>query len=843
VGARAFSARLLSVGLICLLVLAFLTTTTVEASGRSGGSDNVSWDPSRLDVEVVPAGMVGAEVSVTLPTALEDVHLRVTPSLDGIAAFTTSELERVEAGTYVFSVALGAPEDARVGRSYGGTIHLRAGDRTIAPPLQVRVRVVAPSPGAEANEILQPAPARLMETGFGWVVADEVLVGPDPDDSDPEATVRAVAQRHGAELIGAARGVGVFQMRIPRATGLSELRAAWEAFEADEAVAYAGPHLIGQVADVRLPNDPEYDSWDEDNPAGNNFHFEAIRAPSAWAQETGSADVPVAIIDKDFDPEHEDLTFASVSGARHSGYGHGTHVAGLACADGNNGIGVAGVAWRCDLRAYEIGSPHHEAAIDLLLGAEAMVEAVRDGARVVNMSWGVGPPCELWDAIPEARETAEASRRLFMRAASQAERHADALWVAAAGNSACGDEDLYTPANLTHNFPTSFVSVGATDRDGQLSSFSNFTASTTLAAPGGREGGFFGIGKQEIFSTLPTSCRLFGWFCGSRYGGMMGTSQAAPQVAGTTALMFSARPSLTVAQARQCLIRSTQDGRQVPGQDFHEINAAEALACAKRIGDEPELDLPPTVDLVFAMDLTGSMGGVLNTVKSETSDVLANLRDRAPATDFRFGVVSFEDYPGRYDSRGCGSTYAATYGSAQDEPFRIDESLAASSEDIDAAVNAMSLGDGGDLPESYGRVLWELGQSDTADELGWRDDALKLVVMFGDDVPHDTDLHRGFPAENVPTIPRDTGVDPGRSGNVDCGGDDIDFYDDALATMQSEEIRLLFVNNSRRAAYQEAWAFWAAETGGAAIQIDNRGVVGERGLTGIIVDLIVAADT
>jgi hypothetical protein len=107
----------------------------------------------------------------------------------------------------------------------------------------------------------------------------------------------------------------------------------------------------------------------------------------------------------------------------------------------------------------------------------------------------------------------------------------------------------------------------------------------------------------------------------------------------------------------------------------------------------------------------------------------------------------------------------------------VSQSLTADDAALSTVINGLQLGSGGDGPQSYGRAFWEVGQGDTMTQLGFRADALKLVVNFGDNVPHDPELNAGIEPPLEPPFPSpfDTDYDPGRNGVVDCGGDDIDF--------------------------------------------------------------------
>jgi hypothetical protein len=232
----------------------------------------------------------------------------------------------------------------------------------------------------------------------------------------------------------------------------------------------------------------------------------------------------------------------------------------------------------------------------------------------------------------------------------------------------------------------------------------------------------------------------------------------------------------------------------------------------------------------------------VNRVKAEIQQIITDLRLRvSPSTDFRFGLVTYEDYAGTFDSRSCGSSYSDIYGNSTskpggDMPFRLDQNLTADANIVKAAVAGLLLGIGGDGPESYGRVYWELGQNDTGSTMGWRPDSLRLVVSFGDSIPHDPDLNQNVASPPFSSL--DTGVDPGRNSTIDCGGDDIDFQDDALAALVSAEIRLLHVH-SGPSSVNAYWQYWVSVTGGAFAQINEDGSIpGGLDLTDLIISLL-----
>ena len=124
----------------------------------------------------------------------------------------------------------------------------------------------------------------------------------------------------------------------------------------------------------------------------------------------------------------------------------------------------------------------------------------------------------------------------------------------------------------------------------------------------------------------------------------------------------------------------------------------------------------PKADIVFGLDLTGSMGGVLNTAKARAIDIMNQLDTLID--DAHYGVISHMDYTGTYTSYG----YSATYGSAGcgDYPYSLDLAVTGDRAAVSAAINGLSLACGADGPESYTRAIYE---SYADPGIGWRDGA------------------------------------------------------------------------------------------------------------------------
>jgi subtilisin family serine protease len=195
--------------------------------------------------------------------------------------------------------------------------------------------------------------------------------------------------------------------------------------------------------------------------------------------------------------------------------GHGTRVAGIAGAVVNNAFGIAGAAIDAKIMPLRAGVTlqSNQTFLEEDDLAAAIIYAVENGARVINMSWG-------------ARENAKLIRDAIRFAASR-----DVILVSSAGNS--GEAGLSYPAALDET-----IAVGATDQQDRLSGFSSTGVPLDLVAPG-----------TNILSTFPGNLYLRG----------SGTSFSSPLVAGLSALLISRRPEWTSEQVRTTLIRATVD--------------------------------------------------------------------------------------------------------------------------------------------------------------------------------------------------------------------------------------------------------------------------------------------
>src|SRR3972149_3580990 len=175
--------------------------------------------------------------------------------------------------------------------------------------------------------------------------------------------------------------------------------AVIDQLEATDPVVYA--EVDGLVFAVEtIPNDPR---WSE------QYGPVRIKGPQAWDLSTGSSIVIISVIDTGVACSHEDLTGKCVAGFDFvnndpdpfDDHGHGTHVAGIATAVTNNGIGVAGICWSCKVQPVKVLNSGGSGTWDGV--AAGNIWATDNGADVINMSLGgTGGSQTMRDAVDYA---------------------------------------------------------------------------------------------------------------------------------------------------------------------------------------------------------------------------------------------------------------------------------------------------------------------------------------------------------------------------------------------------------------------------------------------------------
>ena len=179
------------------------------------------------------------------------------------------------------------------------------------------------------------------------------------------------------------------------------------------------------------------------------------------------------------------------------------------------------------------------------------------------------------------------------------------------------------------------------------------------------------------------------------------------------------------------------------------------------------------VDVLFEFDLTGSMTKELSIMQTESQNIMNSLLESV--SDSAFGVASFMDY----------SCYDAL---PSDYPWKLNKRITTNTNAVRAAINGLKVVEysGGDDPEAYTRALYE-SYADSG--VNWRTGAKKIVLMFGDNIPHHPD--------------------PGRDGKMGTD-DDLDF-EEVVAELKSQGITVLALHSGTD---DIPWKLMADETGG-----------------------------
>lgn len=348
----------------------------------------------------------------------------------------------------------------------------------------------------------------------------------------------------------ASQGLTVEERLAPlpvyRVGALSAGDCAREAQRVQASTGAVSAEVEGEQRAAEVPNDDLY--------ARYQWNLRQVGLEQAWDLRPSAPDIVVAVLDTGVDISHPDLqsnlllsnAYNALDGSTNvqDDDGHGTAVAGVIGAVGNNGVGVAGTAWRVKIlpiKTLGAGGLGPDSAM-----VKGLTYAADQGAQIINVS-----------------STGASDSPALEQAVAYAEGKG-ALIVAAAGNSD-------TQGGVT--FPASYpgvLAVGASDQQNNLAAFSQPASYVGLLAPG-----------VDVTST--------NW-AGAGYGAysaQSGTSMAAPEVSGTAALLWELRPDLLASDVASALTNTaTPAGGGAPGWGSGVLNAAGAIASV-RLGVRP----------------------------------------------------------------------------------------------------------------------------------------------------------------------------------------------------------------------------------------------------------------
>lgn len=335
-------------------------------------------------------------------------------------------------------------------------------------------------------------------------------------------------------------------------------------------------------------DEPDWRKWQlhPDSADGENWALEQIAAPSAWGCSVGDTLTKIGIVDAGFfavsDLSRQRRTagvgFGITAGAHHD---HGTRVASVAAAFGNDSSQMAGVMWRANLQLWDVTvSGGVAGSLRYQMIWTRFREAAEAGAQVINVSIGREMTYNPETANPNRRAEAEANvrqdvvefRRIMDTLAAHGRRP---LVVFSAGNS--GELNVHTRWNIARiaadsadhlGVPYNVLIVGASTREKTLAPFSQ--AGAHVIAPGSGTYVLHSTGQVDSVDTSRPKPRIG-----------TGTSIAAPHVTGIAGLLFSFDPRLTSAEVRDLIVRGAQAGGRSAGGTYI-VNAHESLRLAAR---------------------------------------------------------------------------------------------------------------------------------------------------------------------------------------------------------------------------------------------------------------------
>jgi subtilisin family serine protease len=294
-----------------------------------------------------------------------------------------------------------------------------------------------------------------------------------------------------------------------------------------------------------------------------NWHLDVINAEGAWDLNKGSADIKVAIVDNAVWIDHPDLVNKMVlshdvtqPGNQNSNppeggdpvlWSHGTHCAGLAAAESDNGIGVASIGYHVSLIGVKSSTTNPD---NIAYGYAGIQWAANNGADVISMSWG----------NPYFDQTNQNIINTI--------HGMGIVLVAAAGN-----DNVTTPQYPAYY--NNVIAVASTNENDVKTDFSNYSTSVDVSAPGG-------YGSQGPYGLLSTTWNLTSY---GYYDVKAGTSMACPLTAGLCGLILSVNPELTPEELEIILKSTCDDIYSVPGNENYagklgagRINAQSAIA-------------------------------------------------------------------------------------------------------------------------------------------------------------------------------------------------------------------------------------------------------------------------
>jgi subtilisin family serine protease len=445
------------------------------------------------------------------------------------------------------------------------------------------------------------------------------------------AKAQASLEKVQGQVVRAHPSIGLLRVKLPAQVSVGQ---AIDTLYRSGAVEYAEPNALIIPQSIDPPNDPLFaNQWGLFNNGATGTAGADIKALEAWGTITGGNNAIVAVIDSGVDYTHEDLALnmwvnpgeiplnlldddnnnvvddyfgintavTPSTGNPLDVNGHGTAMAGIIGAVGNNITGMAGINWQARIMALKCMTTTGTVDNAISTMDYARSQAKKEGVPLVlTLGWSQSPTYTYSNSMHNALRNAQLD---------------GALVVIAAGNNN-EDNDIFPnfPSSYNHDvkdFATpgepvnpagitmdNVISVGASDQFDRKETNSSYGMATVdLFAPG-----------KDIVCTLP----------GNKYGSGTGTSYAAAHVAGACALLWNKYPGKDWKQIKAMILNGAEDGL---AQDFRGICVSEGrLNLANSLN--PGIENAPAVFSIFEVPPTLGTDPAIVPGRADTNDIL-----------------------------------------------------------------------------------------------------------------------------------------------------------------------------------------------------------------------------
>ena len=540
-----------------------------------------------------------------------------------------------------------------------------------------------------------------------------------------------------------------------------------------------------------------------------DFWINDIEAMQAWQALSKITLVPnvIGIVDSGFPASQNILNSSRISRYTQEG----KSLSGDDSPDATHGLYVTGFAagYEADLRGV---NPHSDVVFidfdpsllsslfpriyqtDLQLSIKT---AIDKGAGVVNISLGDGSDC--FSPDPSLRPIGRRLWRSSLNGVVNYARKHDVLLVWSAGNNCEKRDDRLLPRKRfglgsedvanTDSWLSHTLIVGASTMNQKDACFSSMGEVVNIMAPGAA------VAFSKDF-----------------YGN--GTSFAAPMVTGAAGLVRSIESSISAEETRSILVNSSKnvimfdtncerdpyDVGEVASSPTGLLNLNSAIQSSLVAhgvelvtsgdvylskGQTQSVQIDVTVpaggahaiDVGFIIDQSGSYEDDITTLQTRAQDIVNSLRARTDI-DVQFGLAGFADFP------------QGDYGDAGDIEYRLYQNITGDSDALIAAIDKLNkpLMNGADYPESQYEALFRAAQ-----EIGWRDGTLRILLLATDADFHDSDTDPSYPGTGRRAV---------------------------LATLEEENVIVIGLQSGDEGDAEDRLQELAEATGGSVLSLD-----------------------